>query len=357
MKEKNTKAKRDASIDFWRGMSCLSVLLIHTVFHSGNSYVPIDVACCFLFFDVPVFMALAGMTFSYSESITKKIKEILNIIKKWIIFICISYIILLLIDKNCIYFKDIFSWLIFIPTSTSEYIISLKHSLYFLPYYIQATLISSIILHFIKNKIIYIFQIIFLLFFILVSLNYNVSYFWLSPAVTAYCIFFLIGYLGMKINFKNFKVFVIAEGTLIIMLTQLFRVSGLKIGDLQYLKSVMNYVYLLCSLISIFFVIYVKDKFKYQNKFLRPIKYIGKNAINMFFAQGISSSLLYKINNFINIDNLGLKILTMFLINVSIAIVIFIILTLIYKIVDIIIRKITDKIKLSNIFLIKEKNI
>lgn len=51
---------RNVYLDFFRGCATISVMLIHTAFHSGASYVPYWFANITLLFDVPVFFFLAG---------------------------------------------------------------------------------------------------------------------------------------------------------------------------------------------------------------------------------------------------------------------------------------------------------
>lgn len=352
--------KRDEGIDFWRGIACIAVIMIHTVFHSGNNYIPSNISCWFLLFDVPVFMYLAGMAYFYSNDLKRKIKEILNIVKKWIIFIICAYIVLWFIDRDAIYFKDIFSWIAFSPKTSSQYIYSLKSSLYFIPYYIEATLIGAIILYFIKgnkDKVKIIINIILLLLFILISTNNGISYFNLNSNVIAYIIFFLLGYISMFIKFKNLKIFLLTEFVLIIFVVWLFHINNIDISALQSLKLPnMNYIYFITSLISIIFVFYIKDKFRYKSKFAKPIKYIGKNSICMFFSQGISSSLLYMVNNLIgNSLSLNVKIIAMFTINLSMALIIFLILTILYNVLNKMISKLKEKIKIT-IFLSTKNN-
>lgn len=335
--------KRDKSIDFWRGIACLSVIFIHTVFHSGNSYVPRNISCWSLLFDIPIFMLLAGMTYAKNDKPERKLNEILNLIYKWGIFVIICYIYLLIVDHGVIKFKDIVSWLVFSPITRSSYVVSLTGSLWFMIYYIQASLLSVFLLIFVRHigqgsyKGV-LSKIIAVLFFILVSINCKVNYFGLNSTLIGYVIFFLLGFLAEReVLFKNIRSFVITEILLILGILLLFYVNDYTIANLQDLKMPnMSYLYVLVSFISLFVVIYLKRKSIYDKGFFKPLIYIGRNSFYMYFAQGISSSLLFFISPYITIESCGLmvKIIIMFLINLFLAICIFLLIKLIYKITD-----------------------
>ena len=343
--------KRVNSIDFFRGIAALSVIMIHTVFHSGNSYVPANIQGWFLLIDIPIFIYLSGLLFAYNESSRKKLIEIGNLIKKWFIFCVICYIYLMIVDKGNIYYRDFVSWLVFNPITNSIYTISLKSSLSFMHYYIIAGIVCSVVIYFIKSgskeNEYYknVFYVLLFMIFMLLTVNVNSGdYFSMNSTGIGYCIFFLIGFLSYKYKFKNLKQYLITMIVLNIIIFEVFHVNGYTMARLQNLKSVMNYTYVLVSLNSIFTIIFLKDRLKCKGLVFKPINFIGKNAFYMYFAQGINSSLLYLIVPKISMESLALKIITMFLINLSMASLIFIILVLFYKTVDKIINKIEMRV-------------
>lgn len=59
--------QRDSYIDVVKGLALLSIMLIHTVFWSGQDYVPSFCQNIVLCFDVPVFFLLSGMGISYNN--------------------------------------------------------------------------------------------------------------------------------------------------------------------------------------------------------------------------------------------------------------------------------------------------
>lgn len=336
--------KRDKAIDFWRGLACISVIFIHTVFHSGDAYVPRSIACWSLLFDVPIFMLLAGMTYAKKPVMERKIKEILNLIFKWIFFVIFCYIFLLILDYDHIKYTDFVNWIVFVPQSSSMYVIGVINSLWFMIYYIQASLVSIFLLELLKKKEFdkkLIIQMILLLFFILVSINCGVSWFDLSSTLVSYVLFFVVGFLAEReVFFKNGRQFIRAEILLIFSILVLFHVFGYTIVNLQGLKlPSMHYLYVLVSFVSIFVVIYFKRKNFYDKKICVPILFVGKKSFYMYFAQGISSSLLFFISPYIRLS-VGYKIVVMFVINLVISIILFLIIDLLYKVIDIIKEKI-----------------
>lgn len=54
--------KRDLYIDFAKGFATLAIIFIHTVFWSGQFYVPTELRVLSLLIDVPLFFALSGLT-------------------------------------------------------------------------------------------------------------------------------------------------------------------------------------------------------------------------------------------------------------------------------------------------------
>ena len=75
--------KRDNTIDLLRGIAALSIVIIHTAFYSGMSYVPPMLQSFTLLIDVPVFMFISGMTYNFGNSIQKNIKALIRKYKKY----------------------------------------------------------------------------------------------------------------------------------------------------------------------------------------------------------------------------------------------------------------------------------
>ena len=66
----SVKRPRAHYIDLVRGICALSIVFIHTCFHSGGSYVPMPMRSISLLLDVPAFFFIAGMTRAYIQKDT-----------------------------------------------------------------------------------------------------------------------------------------------------------------------------------------------------------------------------------------------------------------------------------------------
>ena len=95
---KDDTENRNTYLDFFRGCATLSVILIHTAFHSGGNYVPYWFANLTLLFDVPVFFFLAGWTLKINVRRGKNdwggVKGSLGIWYKWLFFILLLEVVL-----------------------------------------------------------------------------------------------------------------------------------------------------------------------------------------------------------------------------------------------------------------------
>lgn len=352
---------RNHAIDFFRGIIAIQVVMIHTVFHSGATYVPESIQGLALLFDVPIFLIISGMTYSLHEGFGRKIKEILNIIYKWTIFVILCFVFLFIFDREHTFLRYIPSWIVFNPPAKdiSKYVTILKSSLWFMTPFIQSSLICAGILYLINNfsdkdkRLKMIVMTLWLLVFLLLAANNGVSYFSLDAKAIAFSIFFLIGYLSMFYHFKDFKSFLLVETITIFCFYLIMHFNGYGIADMSLLKSKMSYMYVLYSLISIFLIIYLKDRFKYDKNVFKPINFVGKNALYLYFSQGISSSLLYFIVPKVTINNLYIKIIVMFIINLGMALIIFFSLLFVYKLIDLVSTKIKDKKEIYNMHILK----
>ena len=147
-KVKEKSKKRNNAIDFFRGLIAIHIIMIHTVFHSGNLYVPYKIQSWVLLFDVPIFLILSGMTFAFHESPGKKLQEIAKVMFKWLIFICFCYVYLYFVDRQSLHIKDFTSWLVFNPHTNSAYTLGVSYSLWFMLPFIESSIICSILIYF-----------------------------------------------------------------------------------------------------------------------------------------------------------------------------------------------------------------
>lgn len=341
--------KRNNNIDFLRGIATLCIILIHTSFWTGEMYLPAWFKNLTLLIDVPVFMFISGISFSFINTVSKNVVLLVKQWKKWIFFIIIYSIIILAFCSHQFSIKDFVCWLVYyFPNPTS--LIVVQGSIWFWVMYIKVTMICSIIIHtnnlLEKNKeknirnLIYITLLITLMF--MYSSLSGLNEFIFDPKTLLFSMIYLIGYLS--INYKiDLKKTLLYEFITIIITFILFKGFKYRIVDIQEIKFAFSIVYLPFSFISIILFWYLKDRLNIKDK--NPINYIGKNAIWFYFAQGISSSLLYNIYPYVKNHHEIVVFTIMLFLNVAMATVIAIILDKLYNLVN----KIETKDKFINI--------
>ncbi len=327
--------KRNNNIDFLRGIATLCIVLIHTAFWSGELYLPNWFKNLSLIVDVPVFMYISGISFSFINSISKNVMSLIKQWKKWIFFVLVYALIILIFYRTEFSLKDFLCWIVYyFPNKTSLVVVG--GSIWFWIMYIKVTMLCSIIIHLnnclekdkeknIRN-LIYIELLIMMMYIYSTSSNTN-TYF-IDTKTLFYSIIYVLGYLS--INYKiNIRKTIIYELTTIIITCLLFSIYSFKIADLQVIKGSVLIPYLPFSLLSVILFWYLKDKLKIKEK--NPINYIGRNALWFYFAQGISSSLLYYVYGHINNHHYLIVFTIMLTLNLAMSIIIAILLEKVYN--------------------------
>ena len=105
--------KRNYNIDFLRGVATLWIIVIHTAFWSGQSYLPPKFYNLTLIIDVPIFMYISGISYSYVNSISKNIKGLINQWKKWCYFLLFYTILIVIICRGQIDYSEILHWIFY----------------------------------------------------------------------------------------------------------------------------------------------------------------------------------------------------------------------------------------------------
>jgi hypothetical protein len=337
--------KRDLYIDFAKGFATLSIIFIHTVFWSGQFYVPTEIRVLSLLIDVPLFYALSGLTSGHN--IEKTLFRLLKLQITFMIFVTFLFFLDYLfkvVGLNIFgldWMKNFYStfgskyipqnisdipqwqnlgnWFLHQYTNADTFPVVMG-SFWYLKVYFILTVLGVLVLRFFPKHILWFIGICFGL-----SLIFN-----LFPAyyptgqvgyVALYLGLFLIAHQlkGKKIPAK---VFPFLYGVLFIILIILFWNFGkeyfMKMNKSKFPPKLLYIFWSSFSLLTLF-VLYNRVKIE-KNNF---ITYIGKNAIFYYFAQGMSSSLIYFIvvplKEFLP---WGIMLLVIFAINILLAVII-----------------------------------
>lgn len=306
---------RDLYIDFAKGLATLSIIFIHTAFWSGQFYIPAEVRVFSLVFDVALFYALSGIT--SGSNIEKTFYRLLKLQITYMIFVTFLFF--------ADYFFKVFGlnffsleWLQnFYSTFGSKYSttsISLEPqwqnlgnwylhqytnadtfpvvmgSFWYLKVYFILTVFGVLILRFFPKHINW-----FIAVCILLTLIFNVFPWYYPTGQVGYVAFYLGVFLiankmrGKKIPAKMiFILYGLVAATLIWMFWYYGNDIFYKINRNKFPPKIPYIIWTLFSLVTLF-VLYNRLKISKESF----ITHIGKNAIFFYFAQGISSSLVY----------------------------------------------------------------
>ena len=336
----NVINQRNNSIDFLRGIAVISVIAIHTAWWSGCNYLPLWFSNLFLFIDIPIFMFISGVCFNYIKSIVKNLKGIVKLWKKWIFFIIIYSIILIIFFRPEFSINNLINWLFFFfPQNNSLQVVG--GSIWFIPVYIKVSMFCSIIISYynLHCKTINDFKYILLFMIIIIGIcTFSQSFLFFDMYISLYSFFYLLGYYSSKKKFKSWLMFFLGEIALVLITYFVFNKSGIGISNVQDIKFPPNIYYLLFASLSVIPAWFFKDNYNVSSK--NPVNYLGKNAIFFFFSQGISSSLLYFILPLLSLKNVYLLFLVLLFINIVLSISFGIILVNLYNIIEKIQKKI-----------------
>lgn len=329
-----SNSNRNYYIDFMRGLAIISVILIHTAWHSGQKYVPEIVRNLTLLYEVPAFFFISGWTYTYIKSKDKYLKGLLNLQIKYIIYMVIVFILILISQMGTANIQNLWNW-IFHNYSSTYPLQSVQYSLWFMKTYFVTILFSMVLIKLFDKKkliicntllILIVLQTINIKYFnqIIIGLNVSLNY------IIFYTFIFLLGYYlkDYKISNKNFLLLLVINAIALIAMQYIFKFNIL---DIQSNKYNTNLVYLLWSMFGIYVILFLKQywvSFKSNNVIVK----LGQDSIYLYFAQGISSSLLYFISPYINM-NWYIKLPIMFIINLIMAITVMIVLKFLIELI------------------------
>lgn len=307
--------KRDLYIDFAKGIATLSIIFIHTAFWSGQYYIPTEIRVLSLVFDVPIFFALSGIT--SGNNIEKTLYRLLKLQITYMIFVTFLFFLDYFFKVFGLNFFGLESLQQFYSTFGTKYVpqsitdIPQWQNLgnWYVHQYTNADTFPVVMGSFWYLKVYYIltvFGVLILKFFprhinwfigLCLGLTALFNIFpWFYPSgqvgyVAFYLAVFLVGHQlkGKKIPAKWVPVL---YGILGVLLFAFFYYYG---KDVFYLMNKQKFPpktgYILWSLFSLLTVMVLYNRLKIEKD--NVINYIGRNAIFFYFAQGMSSSLVY----------------------------------------------------------------
>ncbi len=306
---------RDLYIDFAKGLATISVIFIHTVFWSGQFYVPSEVRILSLLFDVPLFYALSGLT--SSGKVEKTLFRLVKLQITFMLFLILLFVLdylfkavgLSLVGRNVLnefystfgtkytpqsissypQWQNLGNWFLHRYTNADTFPVVMG-SFWYLKVYFILTLLGVLILRFFSKHINW-----FILFCLGLTLLFHFYPHYYPKGqvgyVTAYLALFLLAHQikGKKLSTRT--VFLMFLGT-VLALAWMFLSYGSEIFyQINRQKFPPKIPYLIWTLLSISLLFTFYNRLKINKRSV--ITFIGENAIFFYFAQGISSSLIY----------------------------------------------------------------
>lgn len=307
--------KRDLYIDYAKGVATIAIIFIHTVFWSGQFYVPTALRTHALLFDVPLFYTLSGIT--SGSNVEKTLFRLLKLQITYMIFVTVLFF--------ADYFFKVFGlnffglrWMQdFYATFGAKYVPSdistvpqwqnlgnwylhqysncdtfpvVMGSFWYLKVYYILTVLGVLILRFFPQHIGWFIALCFGL-----TILFNAVPAYYPGGQVGYVAF----YLGLFLLANTLKGKIIPArwipflyGAVALALIGMFYSYGteilFKMNKMKFPPKVPYIIWSMFSLVTLF-VLYNRVRISRESL----LSFIGQNAIFFYFAQGISSSLVY----------------------------------------------------------------
>ena len=303
MSERTAKGSRDQSLDFLRGLAALNIILIHTVFWSGENYVPQRVQTLSLLLDVPFFFFLSGWAADYVRSLKKTLLSLVNIYLKYLVFFCMYILLLLLLRavrgwEAGLSASNLLGNLVF-QVETGTMLPVVMGSIWFMPVYFTVVPVGGLILWLVRRisggderKVSLWTAGALGVTFLLLSLTWTgVQIPLLSQTNLFHLFFYLLGFLCRRASIPRFAWMAglgIADAALLILVGRRLELPFLIMQDMKFPPNVIYFLYSLPAVIG---ALWLREKLSgISGK--NPICWAGRSALLFYFCQGIGSSLL-----------------------------------------------------------------
>ena len=308
---------RDYYLDTLKGLLIVGIVLIHTVFHSGGSYVPNCIRNIVLGFDVPLFFFITGCVMATHPNINP-LKQMYKLILIFFFGVLLTQICFLHISLPKL------MQTVYLAGANVPLLKSINASYWFVPMYIVALIYAKIIVNYFKKWVSLIILIAVPVYYISMWIIDKTSTIYvLGLNVQSFLFYLWLILFGNEIyKFKGKKYWLIP---LLIAITSTFCFYRFT-SDLcmQSCKFPVKLPYIVLSMISISAAMLMYKKIR-SNIFSK----IGKNALYYYLSQGIGASIIYLIAK-LPIHIWQLKFILCFCINLTITLLLGYIFSLIY---------------------------
>lgn len=334
--------KRDLYIDFAKGFATIAVIFIHTVFFSGHFYVPAELRSLSLLFDVVLFYALSGIT--SNGNLEKTFYRLIKLQVSYMLFVTLIFFIDYGIKVMGLQFYGEEATRNFYKIFGEKYIVG-EISYYpqwqnlgnwYIHTYQRADLFPVIMGSFWYLKVYFIiafFGVLILRFFSqyidwCIALCFGFTlFFYIYPQYyptgqTGYVMVYLgVFLLANRLRGRRLSSMVI---TISYMLAGLSLVWAIYTFGLDYHLNKNKFPpklpYIIWISFSVITLFALYNRLKIERKSL--LTFIGENAIFFYFSQGISSTLIYFLVDWLRFSITWYVLLPIaFAVNIALAVV------------------------------------
>lgn len=307
--------KRDLYIDFAKGFATLSIIFIHTVFWSGQFYIPTELRVLSLLIDVPLFYALSGLT--SGGNVEKTLYRLLKLQITFMIFVTFLFFLDYLFKvfglnlfglawmqefystfgakyapqniSSMPQWQNLGNWYLHQYTNADTFPVVMG-SFWYLKVYFILTVLGVLIIRFFPKHLNWFIA----LCFGLTALFNLMPQYYPSGQVGYVTLYLGIFLLANRLKGKKIPMPWVLSllSLMLIILAVIYWNEGkdyiLKMNKAKFPPKALYILWSSFSLITLF-ALYNRLKVNKESF----VTYIGRNAIFFYFAQGISSSLVY----------------------------------------------------------------
>lgn len=303
---------RNLSIDLFRGIAALGIILHHSISYNAAGYVPAYFVPITMLAEVPAFFFLSGATFYYLHDVKQYLCRLMKLAITYVIFSFFYTFFIALFDcfntpqafSPTAFLLDWFKMSIFRGTD-HHFFTAVNASMWFMPLYFKVLLSYGLFLwaaSYIAKKltayhptlhhkrtlaILIAIAILFsAVFFLLLQAGFYIPL--LQIQVLFYGLFLLLGCLLLPVTIKCLSsLLLLLLGNMLLFITVLTLYDGHFTKMISY-KFPPHIIFFIFSFFFIIITLYLKQcPFTSRNILVK----IGQNSLYIFFAQGFAVSL------------------------------------------------------------------
>lgn len=302
--------ERNHTIDFFRGIAAISIIIHHVASYSGVVYSPYAIIPLTMLIDVPAFLFIAGWSFCYNRDWKSYLLRIVRLVFSSVIFSLLYVLFIEIFDVfhkgESVHVRAIIDlWLSqsLFRGELHDIFSVVNASLWFMPLYIKVYLLLGVIVLIFscfvedertKGILGALLTAVFFGFFFYLQTGRSIP--GVQIDVVFYGFFFLLGYFGSRISvsFRRFYIllFLLTAGAVVWM--EFF--TEKKLEGMQFNKFPPNMMFWAYSMLFIYVILFFKEvKISERSLFAK----IGRSALYFFWGQGFAVSIINQVDDYI----------------------------------------------------------